>query len=163
MNCPFLFLLLLPPPSFEQTGVRWASLGMAINSFIVMITGLSLGNLTDLFGMKPVYFVTQLLAGICFIAPVGVAYLQRTPALVLMLILMGAAGFNFATMNGIPYALLPQYIKSDSQGLIMGIMNCFAVSGQTLSNLLAGSLVNTLLKNKKYGIASAGVGGLICK
>jgi len=102
-------------------------------------------------GVRPVYFLTQVIQCACFIMflffdQVYVAF-----------ILTSLIGINFTAFNSIPFALMTNMVPSADVGMYMGVLNSASVVAQTVTNSLASPIVSWQDENVAWGIAWGGL------
>eukprot|EP00033_Pygsuia_biforma_P000427 GCRY01000508.1.p1 GENE.GCRY01000508.1~~GCRY01000508.1.p1 ORF type:complete len:477 (-),score=69.24 GCRY01000508.1:456-1886(-) len=133
-----------------QKGVRMGALGMTFNALVAMSTAPFQSSLVRIFGVRTYWSLSELIASACLILPSF--FLERDAVLSFSAVI----GVNFVAFNAIPFALLRTCTKEEDRGVYMGVLNAFAVTAQTFTNFVAGSLFMTLFDTTAAALATGG-------
>eukprot|EP01099_Mayorella_cantabrigiensis_P007512 TRINITY_DN666_c0_g2_i1.p1 TRINITY_DN666_c0_g2~~TRINITY_DN666_c0_g2_i1.p1 ORF type:complete len:212 (-),score=48.25 TRINITY_DN666_c0_g2_i1:174-719(-) len=129
---------------------------LAVFSAVSFFYSLILPYIIGLLGVKPAYFISQLISTAAYFlfffwadyfAYQGIAF-----------VLVASTALNFATMNSVPYALVSDIVGGRDAGLYMGALNAGAVvaqsvSGQTAAIVLAfGDLSDAIAVGAIFGL-----------
>ena len=135
-------------------GLRFAAMALAAQALVAMFYSAFIEKIGKMLGVKVLYTLTQLL----FSCITFLLLFVINKWVVFVLILL--AGFQLATINAIPFALLAENFTKNL-GMLMGILNFGSVVAQMFSNFLAGLVIHLFHDNIAAGIAAGGVWAII--
>ena len=139
-----------------ENGVSWAMLCNCVNNGFQLVYGFFNARVTDIVGMKLLMIIANLFTAIGLLlflfVKVPEAYLGIAAPL----------GFGYIVVNAIPYAIVSQCISTENLGANLGVLNCFCVFGQQISNFAIGKGVGAIFhEDSKYKIGLSSIFGFI--
>ena len=128
------------------TGTNFSSVCFAVFNLVCFLVAIPIGILSVKYGNKKVHIISMLSMALAFI---GMAF-TTNPKLVA--ILMGISGIGWASICALPFAMLSQYIKSGTEGSVMGIFNIFIAGPQVFVCTLVSWIINKCVYNVTDGV-----------
>lgn len=123
-------------------GVSFGMLTIGVSSALVLLYAPFQSFLTSHIGMKWTYASSQLIEAICLLC---VFFVTNKYALLVIFLPLGV---SLSIFNSIPFAVVGLNVSKEKMGVYMGVLNCFLVVGQQLSNFILTSGVGTI--SNKY-------------
>lgn len=118
-----------------DNGVKEGMYSLAVFSGVSFFYSLALPYIISFLGIKPSYFISQLVATIAyFLFFFWADYFDYQG---IAFVLVAATALNFATFNSIPYAIVSDIVGGRDAGLYMGSLNAGAVVAQSVSGQIA--------------------------
>jgi len=136
--------------SVYQNGVKTGMYALAIFAAIQWMYSLILPQMIKLIKVIPSYLISQLIATACYIL---FLFFNQIP---IAIVLTSMLSINFTTFNSIPFAVVANAAGKKDAGLYMGVLNSASVVAQTVTNLIAGTIVGWKDQNVAWGIAFGG-------
>lgn len=127
-------------PNQYNHGVQIGFYALALNAAVSFFYSVSQTPLLKQIGIKPTYFVSQVIATICFTL-MWILSIKGAISIPVALILTALVAINFTAFNSIPFALLADSVASSEMGLYMGVLNSAATVSQVATNMLAGNVI----------------------
>ena len=121
-----------------QEGVSFGMLTVGISSGLVLIYAPFQSLLIKYIGIKWTYASSQIIEAICLVTVFFVTNKY------LLLVIFLPLGISLSIFNSVPFAVVGLNVTIDKMGIYMGVLNCFLVVGQQLSNFILSSGVGTL-------------------
>jgi len=118
-------------------GVQLGFYGLALNAVVSFLYGITQTFYLKHIGIKPTYFITQVIATVCF-AAMWILSVDHRLTVAIALVLTAAVAMNFTAFNSIPFALLADAVPNSQMGLYMGVLNSAATLSQVFTNVVAG-------------------------
>jgi len=142
---PFLIYLTIyfaknVDPNDYNRGVQLGFYGLAGNAVVSFLYGITQTFYLKHIGIKPTYFITQVIATICF-AAMWILSVEHHLSVASALVLTAAVAVNFTAFNSIPFALLADTVPNSKMGMYMGVLNSAATLSQVFTNVVAGKVV----------------------
>lgn len=106
------------------TGTNFSSICFAIFNLVCFLVAIPIGILSGKYGNKKIHIISMLSMAIAFL---GMAFCHNP---ILVACLMGLSGLGWASICALPFAMLSKYIKSGTEGSVMGIFNIFIAGPQ---------------------------------
>lgn len=134
-----------------QKGVSWAMMCNSINSLSILIYGFLNNKVCELIGMKWTMVIGD------FLISLSLIFFLVVKNKYVYLGLAGLIGLGTVAFMAIPPAIVSIVIPTEELGNNLGILNCFCVIGQQLSNFIIGSGVGRIVHNssgKKIGYSA---------
>lgn len=134
-----------------QKGVSWAMMCNSVNSLCILIYGFLNSKVCDLIGMKWSMVIGD------FLISVSLLFFLFVKNKYVYLGVAGFIGLGTVVFMAIPSAIVSIIIPTEELGNNLGILNCFCVIGQQLSNFIIGSGVGRIVHNssgKKIGYSA---------
>lgn len=134
-----------------QKGVSWAMMCNSVNNVTQLIYGFLNNKVCEIIGMKWAMVIGGILISVSLLL---FLFIKNKYA---FLGLTGLIGLGNVIYMAIPYAIVSIVIPTEELGNNLGILNCFCVIGQQLSNFIIGSGVGRLVNNssgKKIGFSA---------
>ena len=129
--------------SVQTTATNFSSICFAIFNFVCFVIAIPIGVLAGKFGNKKVHIIS-LLSMVC--AYIGMALFRTNPIAVASF--MALSGIGWASVCALPFAMLSRYIKSGTEGSVMGIFNIFIAGPQVfVCTLVAWIISNSVITN----------------
>lgn len=128
-----------------QHGVQLGMYGLALFAALSFLYSMIQTPLLKIFGVRPTYFLSQVIATACFGALWFLA-IKNLITVPLALILTALVAINFTAFNSIPFALLAESVPNSKMGMYMGVLNSAATLSQVVTNILAGKVVVAEMK-----------------
>lgn len=147
-------------------GVSFGMLTIGVSSALVLLYAPFQSLLVKRIGMKWTYASSQLIEAICLVC---VFFVTNKIALLVIFLPLGV---SLSIFNSIPFAVVGLNVSKEKMGVYMGVLNCFLVVGQQLSNFIltsgVGTISNKFFDGKKapiIGCASffAVAAAILCK
>lgn len=138
-------------------GVQLGMYGLAIFAGISFIYSLVQTPLLKVAGIRPTFFMTQILATVCYGALWFFSY-NGSITIAIALVFTGLVGINFTANNSIPFALLADSVPNNKVGLYIGVLNSAATTSQVITNTLAGKVVVANLHDNVAWALALGAG-----
>jgi len=132
-------------------GVRKASLGLAANAVITVIASLILPNLAKILGIKPLYFVGQLILAFCLLLTLWVKSQEGA------LILIAACGIPWAVVMIFPFTIVSLSVDERDAGKYMGVLNIFVVLPQICISIGIGWVIILFKGNLASALSFGGI------
>ncbi len=107
-------------------GQNFSSICFAAFNLICFVLAIPIGKLAEKFGNKNVHFVALFLMAIAYLL------LAFIPTKIATIVAMSLAGIGWASVLALPFAMISKYIKSGTEGSVMGIFNIFIAAPQVL-------------------------------
>jgi len=136
-------------------GVRAGAFGLTLNAAVTMISSVILPKVIDKVGIKPVYFISQIILSVCLTLPLWVN--DRIGAIILICI----CGIPWSIVMVLPFTLVAMSVPEQKSGLYMGVLNIFVVVPQLLVSLTIGFLIRMFDGNLASALAAGGVAAFI--
>lgn len=118
-----------------RKGIMIGSLAMLAQSFLTSFFSLIGGTVQKLIGLRPTYFLSQLIATVCLIS-LWIPQNADTSFVWLVFVTYTLMGLNFAQFNSVPFAIVNQSVSTAEMGAYNGAMNIFCLLGQTISQVI---------------------------
>lgn len=128
------------------TGTNFSSICFAIFNLVCFIVAIPIGILSSKYGNKKIHLISLLSMVLAFI---GMAFTVNTK---FVLGLMALAGIGWASILALPFAMLSQYIKSGTEGSVMGIFNIFIAGPQVFVCTLVAWFISKCTIQLPHGI-----------
>jgi len=125
-------------PSLEtfREGVRFGALGLTVFAAVTMVSSLVLPILAVPLGIKPVFFVCQLIFAICLFLPLWIDNKIGS------VILISICGIPWTAVMIFPFTVVSMSVDESESGLYIGVLNIFVVVPQIIVGLGIGMIVN---------------------
>lgn len=123
-------------------GVSFGMLTIGVSSALVLLYAPFQGILVKYIGMKWTYASSQIIEAFCLLC---VFFVTNKYAL---LVIFLPLGISLSIFNSIPFAVVGLNVPKETMGIYMGVLNCFLVAGQQLTNFILTSGVGTI--SNKY-------------
>lgn len=133
-------------------GVSFGMLTIGVSSLLVLLYAPFQSLLIKTIGMKWTYASSQLIEAICLFCVFFVTNKYALLAIFLPL------GISLSIFNSIPFAVVSLNVSIETMGIYMGVLNCFLVVGQQLTNFILTSGVGTI-SNKFFDCKKAPIIG----
>lgn len=121
---------------------NFAMLGLAVFNLVCFLIAIPIGALANKYGNKKVHIISMLSMAAAYL---GLAFFKHNPAAVLFF--MALSGIGWASVCALPFAMLSKYIKSGTEGSVMGIFNIFIAGPQVFVCTLVGWIINISVIN----------------
>lgn len=145
-----------PTSVLYNEGADWVGVLNAVYNGTTIFAAMLIPVLVRLLNLKLAHMINLFLGGIGFISFI---YVQDPDWLILPMI---GVGFAWASILGVPYALLSNALPSNKMGVYMGIFNYFIVLPQILAASVLGFMVSKLFDNEPiYALVAGGVSMLL--
>lgn len=133
-------------------GVKFGMLCLAVNNACQLIYSFFNSKTVDAIGMKWTMIIGTGLMGVCEALFIWIKNKY------IFFVLAGLIGFSQIIFTSIPYAIVSLVIPTEELGNNLGILNCFCVIGQQISNwgltYFVDNVCNSRLSAKKIGFSS---------
>ena len=140
-----------PTSVLYNEGADWVGVLNSVYNGTTIFAAMLIPVLVRLLNLKLAHMVNLFIGGIGFISFI---YIQDPDWLVLPMI---GVGFAWASILGVPYALLSNSLPSNKMGVYMGIFNYFIVLPQILAASVLGFMVSKLFDNEPiYALVAGG-------
>jgi maltose/moltooligosaccharide transporter len=123
-------------------GADWVGVLNAVYNGTTIFAAMIIPIVVKKFNMRIAHMINLFLGGIGFISFMFI----RDP--VYLIIPMIGVGFAWASILGVPYALLSNSLPANKMGMFMGIFNYFIVLPQILAASILGFLVSKVFENQ---------------
>ena len=134
-----------------KKGVSLSMMCNVMNNVVQLIYGFCNNKVCDIIGMRWAMVIGNFLIAISLLAFLFVNNKY------VFLVFTGLIGLGSVIYMAIPYAIVSIVIPTEELGNNLGLLNCFGVIGQQLSNFIIGSGVGHFVHNssgKKIGYSS---------
>ncbi len=121
----------------QASATNYSSICFAVFNLICFVIAIPIGVLAGKFGNKKVHIVALL----SMVAAYLVMGIFKTSALVVG-IGMALSGIGWASVCALPFAMLSRYIKSGTEGSVMGIFNIFIAGPQVFVCTLVAWIID---------------------
>jgi len=118
------------PPSEKAKGLCFGMLTLGTSYVFVLIYGFIHDFIVAKIGLKNTFSFSLILESLCLSS---VLFISDRWGLLLSLAPMGIC---FFVMNSVPFAILAKVIPESEMGIYIGVLNCFIVIGQQISNVV---------------------------
>lgn len=135
--------------SFEgavAAGTNFSSICFAIFNLVCFLVAIPIGILSVKFGNKKVHIISMISMALAFL---GMAFTKDHTAVAA---LMGLSGIGWASICALPFAMLSQYIKTGTEGSVMGIFNIFIAGPQVFVCTLVSWIINKCVFSVDAGV-----------
>eukprot|EP01118_Nematostelium_gracile_P017525 TRINITY_DN7518_c0_g1_i5.p1 TRINITY_DN7518_c0_g1~~TRINITY_DN7518_c0_g1_i5.p1 ORF type:complete len:288 (-),score=50.29 TRINITY_DN7518_c0_g1_i5:33-896(-) len=129
-----------------QEGVRYGALGLTLNAVVTVVMSLILPVLTRWLGLKRIFFVCQIILGVCLLC----TWFVREK--VMALILIAFFGIPWSAIMVFPFTIVGGIVDESEAGLYMGVLNIFVVVPQILVSIFVGFLIDWMQGNVVGGL-----------
>lgn len=145
-----------PTTSLYNDGADWAGVLNSVYNGTTIFAAMLIPLMVSKFNLKIAHMVNLTLGGIGFIS---FMFIDDPVFLVLPMI---GVGFAWASILGVPYALLSNSLPANKMGMFMGVFNYFIVLPQILAASILGFLVSKVFENQPiYALVTGGVSMLL--
>jgi len=120
-----------------------------------MIFSVILPKLVDRIGIKPIYFVSQIILSVCLLLPIWVQ--TKVGAMFLICI----CGIPWSVVMVLPFTLVAMSVPEKKSGLYMGVLNIFVVVPQLLVSVTIGFLIKIFHGDLSAALAAGGIAAFI--
>eukprot|EP01133_Synstelium_polycarpum_P010853 gene10853-12643_t len=144
-----------PEKLLFQEGVRKGSLGLTISSAVSIATSLVIPMLIRTIGVKPLYFIGNIIQTLCF------AMFFFVDNKVTSLFLIGVTGIPWAVVMTLPFTLVGLGINSSESGLHMGSLNIFVVIPQLLVSIFISFIISLFHGDVVSSLLTGAISSLI--
>ena len=139
-------------PKLYEEAVSWTGLVNGWYNVVTFLSAFGLVWFVKKIGAKYVHFICLLLAGI------GLLVFPNIENKYLVFVAITGFGVGWASMMGIPYAMVVNDIPKERYGVYMGIINMMIVIPMILQTLTFGGILENFLDNDpRKAILFAGV------
>ena len=132
--------------SLVVSGTNFSSICFAIFNLICFIVAIPIGIMAGKYGNKKVHIISMISMALAFL---GMAFTVNP---VMVAVLMGLSGIGWASICALPFAMLSKYIKSGTEGSVMGIFNIFIAGPQVFVCTLVSWFINKCAFDTGAGI-----------
>ena len=122
--------------SLVVSGTNFSSICFAIFNLICFLVAIPIGVMAGKYGNKKVHIISMISMAIAFL---GMAFTFNPVAVA---VLMGISGIGWASICALPFAMLSRYIKTGTEGSVMGIFNIFIAGPQVFVCTLVSWFIN---------------------
>ncbi|MBP3821571.1 MFS transporter [bacterium] len=132
--------------STQTAATNYSSICFAIFNLICFLVAVPIGILAGKFGNKKVH-ILSLLSMVCAYLIMGIFKTNS----VIVGAGMALSGIGWASVCALPFAMLSQYIKSGTEGSVMGLFNIFIAGPQVLvCTLVAWIIDKSVIQNGEF-------------
>ena len=117
-------------------GTNFSSICFAIFNFVCFVVAIPIGALSVKFGNKKVHVISMVTMALAYL---GMAFCVNVK---LVALFMAISGIGWASICALPFAMLSQFIKSGTEGSVMGIFNIFIAGPQVFVCTLVSWFIN---------------------
>lgn len=145
-----------PTSQLYNEGANWVGILSAVYNSVPILAAMLIPIAGRKFSLRYTHMFNLCLGGLGFISIIFIADPK------MLVISMVGIGFAWASMLGVPYALLSNALPSKKMGMYMGIFNYFIVLPQLLAGATLGFLITRVFDNQPiYAMALAGASLLV--
>ena len=127
--------------SISEQALAQTGLMNGTYNLVTMVVALALVPIARKYSSKMVYVLSLVLTGV---AMLSMPYIHNQYALLLPMVLFG---IGWASMMGIPYAMVSKVIPEERRGVYMGIVNMMIVIPMLIQTITFGPIIKNLLGN----------------
>lgn len=127
-------------------GIKYSMLCRAVNNAVQLVYSFLNSRVCDLIGMKWVMIIGNTILTVCMLL---FQFINITPP---YFAIVGMLGFSQVIFTTIPFAIVSLVIPTEELGNNFGILNCFNVLGQQLSNFSFGILIDNVFKDDPFAV-----------
>lgn len=127
-------------------GTNFSQICFAVFNLICFLVAIPIGVFAGKFGNKKVHIISMISMALAFL---GMAFTVNKIA---VLALMALSGIGWASICALPFAMLSRYIKSGTEGSVMGIFNIFIAGPQVFVCTLVSWIINKCVFTAKTGV-----------
>ncbi|KAK8840963.1 hypothetical protein M9Y10_027797 [Tritrichomonas musculus] len=135
-----------------ENGVKRGMLCMTVNGAAQLIYSFINSKIVDSLGMKWTMVIGNSLMTVCLLIFIWVRQEYAFFAIV------GLLGISQVIFTAIPYAIVSLVIPTEELGNNLGILNCFCVIGQQISNFGLGYFVDGVFGKDIYTLSTKKIG-----
>ncbi len=125
---------------------NFSSVCFAVFNLVCFFVAIPIGFLSAKYGNKKVHVISVLSMALAYL---GMGFTHNHKAVIL---LMALSGIGWASICALPFAMLSQYIKSGTEGSVMGIFNIFIAGPQVLVCTVVAWIINNAAFKMPVGI-----------
>ncbi|WP_438864155.1 MFS transporter [Neptunicella sp.] len=145
-----------PTSVLYNQGADWAGVLSSVYNGTTIFAAMVIPLVVKLFNLRIAHMINLFLGGFGFIS---FLYIDDPQWLILSMV---GVGFAWASILGVPYAILSNALPSAKMGLFMGIFNYFIVLPQILAASILGFVVTKLFDSQPiYALVVGGFSMLI--
>ncbi|MEW6982355.1 MFS transporter [Colwelliaceae bacterium 6471] len=145
-----------PTSSLYNQGADWVGVLSSVYNGTTIFAAMLIPILVRVFNLRIAHMINLLLGSIGFISFI---FIDDPMWLVVSMI---GVGFAWASILGVPYALLSNALPAQKMGMYMGIFNYFIVLPQILAASILGFLITKVFANQPiYALVVGGCSMLI--
>jgi len=146
----------------QSYGLKIGMYSLALFNTVLLAFSLTAAQLGKKIGIKTLYFITQVLATVCYILIPIIEKIPLEYKPYFALFVTTLVAFNFQAFNSIPFALVVEITGGVNSGLYMGVLNSAAVVAQTLTSTIISFTIFAFFKdNWSLAIGCGAVTSLI--
>lgn len=127
-------------------GIKHAMLCLSVNNAIQLVYSFLNNRVCDLIGMKWTMIIGNAILGVCLLL---FEFIRERYA---YFAIIGILGFSQVIFQTVPFAIVSLVIPTEELGSNFGILNCFCVIGQQLTNWGFGLLVDHVYPNDPFAV-----------
>lgn len=145
-----------PTSALYNEGADWAGVLSSVYNGTTIFAAMLIPIVVRIFNLRVAHMINLFLGGIGFISFV---FIKDPQWLILPMI---GGGFAWASVLGVPYAILSNSLPANKMGVFMGVFNYFIVLPQILAASILGFMVSKLFDNQPiYALVVGGISMLI--
>lgn len=129
-----------------QEGIKHSMLCLSVNNAVQLIYSFVNNRVCDAIGMKWTMIVGNSILTVCLFL------FQFVEERYAYFAIVGCLGLAQVVFQTIPFAIVSLVIPTEELGSNFGILNCFCVVGQQLTNWGFGLLVDNVFKSDPYAV-----------
>lgn len=126
----------------QVRATNYSSLCFAVFNLVCFLIAVPIGFLAGKYGNKKVHIISLVTM---IAAYLGIGIFKTSPAVVGAC--MALSGIGWASVCALPFAMLSKYIKSGTEGSVMGIFNIFIAGPQVFVCTLVAWIINNSVIN----------------
>jgi maltose/moltooligosaccharide transporter len=145
-----------PTSALYNEGADWAGVLSSVYNGTTIFAAMLIPLVVRLFNLRITHMLNLFLGGAGFISFIFIKDPQW------LIIPMIGVGFAWASILGVPYAILSNSLPANKMGMFMGIFNYFIVLPQILAASILGFMISKLFDNQPiYALVVGGASMLL--